>query len=291
MALIQCGECSKEISDKAVSCPGCGCPMGQFNQNQSLLIDCTRLDKEQLWLKAYNLHYKGVESDRPIVIEMYKYIVTHYKGTKERDFAHSQLRILSDSYLIEGYSGNDVDKSLIKSSNEYSKGFSTHDLSNDHSGSKGLDNDLVTKKDSLIVVGDDVDGIDVECSKCSNHTRLKKDHMSYLTTGYDLGSAFVCPCGNSYDVASFKLQSNDKIYSIPTHGGLVALACVLGAGLLGGFALGSYFGTKDLIAKGDYDAALKSSNHTFWCSVFTIVVVPLTALLCFLSIYKDINPH
>ncbi len=27
MALIKCPECQKEISDKAVSCPNCGCPI------------------------------------------------------------------------------------------------------------------------------------------------------------------------------------------------------------------------------------------------------------------------
>ena len=25
MALIACGECGKQISDKAIACPGCGC--------------------------------------------------------------------------------------------------------------------------------------------------------------------------------------------------------------------------------------------------------------------------
>lgn len=29
MALIRCPECGKEISDKAASCPNCGCPMRQ----------------------------------------------------------------------------------------------------------------------------------------------------------------------------------------------------------------------------------------------------------------------
>ena len=29
MALIQCSECGKEISDKAASCPGCGAPVGK----------------------------------------------------------------------------------------------------------------------------------------------------------------------------------------------------------------------------------------------------------------------
>ena len=27
MALIKCSECGKEISDKATSCPNCGCPI------------------------------------------------------------------------------------------------------------------------------------------------------------------------------------------------------------------------------------------------------------------------
>lgn len=27
MALINCPECGKEISDKAASCPNCGCPI------------------------------------------------------------------------------------------------------------------------------------------------------------------------------------------------------------------------------------------------------------------------
>ena len=31
MALIKCGECKKEISDKAEVCPNCGCPVGEKN--------------------------------------------------------------------------------------------------------------------------------------------------------------------------------------------------------------------------------------------------------------------
>ncbi len=33
MALINCPECNKEISDKAVSCPNCGFPVSQVKQN------------------------------------------------------------------------------------------------------------------------------------------------------------------------------------------------------------------------------------------------------------------
>ena len=31
MALIKCPECNKEISDKAISCPQCGCPINFIN--------------------------------------------------------------------------------------------------------------------------------------------------------------------------------------------------------------------------------------------------------------------
>lgn len=36
MALINCPECSKEISDKATACPHCGCPI---NNQKSMLLD------------------------------------------------------------------------------------------------------------------------------------------------------------------------------------------------------------------------------------------------------------
>ena len=32
MALIRCGECSKEVSDKASSCPGCGAPIKKYQE-------------------------------------------------------------------------------------------------------------------------------------------------------------------------------------------------------------------------------------------------------------------
>ncbi|MBS5080492.1 MAG: zinc-ribbon domain-containing protein [Clostridiales bacterium] len=31
MAIIKCPECAKEISDKAKSCPQCGCPINEKN--------------------------------------------------------------------------------------------------------------------------------------------------------------------------------------------------------------------------------------------------------------------
>lgn len=37
MALIKCPECGKQISNAAISCPGCGCPMRTYLQRNFLL--------------------------------------------------------------------------------------------------------------------------------------------------------------------------------------------------------------------------------------------------------------
>lgn len=36
MALIKCSECGKEISDKANSCPNCGCPAKGFDKDENI---------------------------------------------------------------------------------------------------------------------------------------------------------------------------------------------------------------------------------------------------------------
>ena len=67
--------------------------------------------------------------------------------------------------------------------------------------------------------------------------------------------------------------------AIPTHGGLAALAFIMGCGVLGGIALGSHFRTKKLIANGEYDDALKASSTTFVSSMLIIVGIPILAVI------------
>lgn len=43
MALIKCPECGKQISDKAASCPNCGCPIA--NAPTSIKIRCLSNDR------------------------------------------------------------------------------------------------------------------------------------------------------------------------------------------------------------------------------------------------------
>lgn len=47
MALINCPECGKEISDKAISCPHCGNPMNQPVQNEEYLC-CPKCHSREL---------------------------------------------------------------------------------------------------------------------------------------------------------------------------------------------------------------------------------------------------
>jgi len=44
MALIKCDECGRDISDKAVSCPGCGCPVAVKTSVDT--IKCEECGKE-----------------------------------------------------------------------------------------------------------------------------------------------------------------------------------------------------------------------------------------------------
>lgn len=50
MALINCPECGKEISDKAASCPNCGCP--NQSQNKPIVADQVSLPKNDDIMKC-----------------------------------------------------------------------------------------------------------------------------------------------------------------------------------------------------------------------------------------------
>nr|DAP78965.1 MAG TPA: hydrogenase/urease nickel incorporation protein [Bacteriophage sp.] len=54
MALINCPECGREISDKALSCPGCGCPASEFkaaDEPQDTRSEVEKVADEIFWEK------------------------------------------------------------------------------------------------------------------------------------------------------------------------------------------------------------------------------------------------
>lgn len=48
MALIKCPECGKDISDKATTCPNCGCPIFQKTDNITYETDNSDEDEEEM---------------------------------------------------------------------------------------------------------------------------------------------------------------------------------------------------------------------------------------------------
>lgn len=96
MALIQCSECGKSISDKAVACPGCGCPLEHRTiEPEPQHIQLSKFSKEELWRKAYNIQYKGKKSDLPAAIEAYEYIINEYRNSQEAIYSQKQLDIIN----------------------------------------------------------------------------------------------------------------------------------------------------------------------------------------------------
>lgn len=52
MALIKCPECGKEISDRAASCPNCGCPASEFKKTsvpEDTRSELDRIADEIFW--------------------------------------------------------------------------------------------------------------------------------------------------------------------------------------------------------------------------------------------------
>ncbi len=50
MALIKCEECGKEVSDKATSCPNCGCPIAKIKPNTEVRIKMPNIELGTLGL-------------------------------------------------------------------------------------------------------------------------------------------------------------------------------------------------------------------------------------------------
>jgi len=55
MALIQCPECSKEVSDKAPTCPKCGAPIAAASVDREVGVNLTTVQATSKRLKAQML--------------------------------------------------------------------------------------------------------------------------------------------------------------------------------------------------------------------------------------------
>ncbi len=78
--LIKCTECGHDVSDKAESCPNCGCPVSEILQVPEKGIFCNINGKREdiTWIKEMIEKFSEAE------LNHYKYIWSQEIGTKEQ---------------------------------------------------------------------------------------------------------------------------------------------------------------------------------------------------------------
>lgn len=82
MALINCPECDKQISDKAKACPNCGFPIEEMNKPNELPLQIPELPSDLSTGKpitnwAGNTHFKGVYDSQENVVDKIQPGVVH----------------------------------------------------------------------------------------------------------------------------------------------------------------------------------------------------------------------
>ena len=93
MSLINCGECGKKISDKASTCPGCGCPVdAKIELRQWEEYDDYGV--RQLFNMAVNYHYDIINGAAE-AHSIYRYIIDKYPKSNEASLSISKLDQLS----------------------------------------------------------------------------------------------------------------------------------------------------------------------------------------------------
>lgn len=89
MALIKCSECSKEVSEKAQSCPNCGSPIAAEN----LTLTLTGFPRRYIGSKAVDVLLNGtpvgsVDKGSTVTLKLASGgqvdFVTHYMGKERR---------------------------------------------------------------------------------------------------------------------------------------------------------------------------------------------------------------
>lgn len=116
MALIKCPECGREISDKAVSCPGCGCPVTSNSvcievtcENGKLIIDNERLQiinsKSQCVVSDtiynYRILFNGIVSGAYAIVFSHPNLNSSYGCRVNRDNYENALEIV-DLFVKNG---------------------------------------------------------------------------------------------------------------------------------------------------------------------------------------------
>ena len=74
MALVKCIECGKEISDKAISCPYCGCPISNINNKTTevtITSQPTQVENKNSVFGIVALCTAGLSLFLPYIVSIY----------------------------------------------------------------------------------------------------------------------------------------------------------------------------------------------------------------------------
>ena len=104
VALIKCGECGKEVSDKAQSCPNCGSPIASLN----VTLVLTGFPRRYIGSKAVDVFFNGaltssVEKGSTITVNLPGAgkvdFVTHYMGRERRQSFDLPAGLVADLHF------------------------------------------------------------------------------------------------------------------------------------------------------------------------------------------------
>lgn len=96
--LIKCSECGKEISDKAVSCPNCGCPLQENKHDISKLVKCKHCGSEYFDENGYCSKCGKLQED--LLIKPNVFYESDSKTKKKKPLWIRILQFLLCFYLL-----------------------------------------------------------------------------------------------------------------------------------------------------------------------------------------------
>lgn len=126
MALFACSECGREISDKAISCPGCGCPVIRVEDGAPVsdfdvrtYLETNNLRGAMATFRVANEFHYQKPVDLVKAKYLYEYIVSTWEGGDNAKSAKKELDRLgmSNPELFSGTMPKLVTTDAISNSN------------------------------------------------------------------------------------------------------------------------------------------------------------------------------
>lgn len=268
MALINCSECEKQISDKATSCPGCGCPLSDtvkpttvkfedLNNTNNAKIDkaqteipedeidnlcrgCGKLVLDNYLIKCKSCGILGPLSGNEIFKKENLLLNAINKQLNNKD-DNEKLKIAINmyKYIIDFY--GKVDETYFALSNLQL----LHDDNRTPNNLKFQISEILTENKGKIKYIDHYRSYDSSytCKKCSSTNKLINMSKNII---------LCINCKTSYELRSNNNANASKnTPEIPV--GLYIATSIIGFPIGAGFATGFYFKQKNLLEKGEYE--------------------------------------